>query len=87
MATTTLSSKGQVIIPKPLRDSRGWKPGQRFDIVESDEGIMLKPVQLFPPTTIDEVSGCLAYQGKPKSLAEMDEAIARGVKETFRDRD
>ena len=87
MATTTLSSKGQVIIPKPLRDARRWNPGQRFDIVESEEGIMLKPAKPFPPTTLKDVSGCLAYRGKPKTLAEMEEAIARGIKETVRDSD
>jgi len=87
MPTTILSSKGQVIIPKPLRDTYHWKTGQRLEIIESGEGIILKPANPFPESTVEEVSGCLDYQGKPKSLAEMDEAIAIGVKETFRDSD
>lgn len=31
---------------------------------------------LFPPTRLEEVAGCLAYQGKAKSVKEMDAAIA-----------
>jgi AbrB family looped-hinge helix DNA binding protein len=87
MPTTVLSSKGQVIIPKPIRDAHHWKPGQRLDVVESGEYILLKPAEPFPVTAIADVAGCLPYKGKPKTLADMEEAIAKGVKETFRDRD
>jgi AbrB family looped-hinge helix DNA binding protein len=86
MATTVLSSKGQIIIPKPLREAHQWKPGQRLEIIESGEGIMLKPTKPFPATTLAEVAGSLAYKGKAKTLAEMEEAIAKGVAESFHDR-
>lgn len=84
MPTTVVSSKGQVIIPKPIREARHWGAGQRLEVVESKEGILLKPASLFPPTTIEEVSGCLNYQGEAKTLAEMEAAIAKGVRETFK---
>lgn len=87
MATTILSSKGQIIIPKPVRNAHHWKPGQRLEVVETGDGILLKPASPFQPTTLEEVSGCLNYQGKAKTLAEMEAAIAKGVKETFSDRD
>ncbi|MEW6426873.1 MAG: AbrB/MazE/SpoVT family DNA-binding domain-containing protein [Thermodesulfobacteriota bacterium] len=87
MATTVLSSKGQVIIPKPVRNAHHWKPGQRLEVIDSGDGILLKPASPFPATTIEEVSGCLDYRGGPKTLAEMEEAVAKGVKETFRDSD
>lgn len=86
MATTTLSSKGQVIIPKPIRDAHNWKPGQQLEVIESGDGILLKPAEPFPETTLAEVAGCLAYKGRAKTLAEMEEAIAKGVKESVRDR-
>jgi hypothetical protein len=41
---------------------------------------LLKPKSPFKPTRLEEVAKCLAYQGKAKTLAEMD-AIARGVLE------
>ena len=87
MPTTILSSKGQIIIPKPVREAHHWKPGQRLEIIESGKSIILKPVSPFQPSTIEEVSGCLKYHGKAKTLAEMEAAIAKGVKETFSDRD
>ena len=87
MATTVLSSKGQIIIPKPIREARHWKPGQRLEVIESGDSILLRTASPFSATTVDEVSGCLDYKGKAKTLAEMEEAIARGVKETYRDRD
>ena len=87
MATTVLSSKGQVIIPKPIRDAQHWQPGQRLEVIQSGEGIILKTAEPFPQTTLAEVAGCLPYKGKAKSLAEMEEAIVKGAKETFRDRD
>jgi AbrB family looped-hinge helix DNA binding protein len=86
MPTTTLSSKGQVIIPKPVRDAHQWKPGQRLEVIDTDNGILLKTAEPFPETTIADVAGCLRYQGKAKTLTEMEQAIAKGVKETFGDR-
>lgn len=87
MPTTTLSSKGQVIIPKPIRDAHHWKPGQRLEVIEADDGILLKTAEPFPKTVIADVAGCLPYKGKAKTLAEMEAAIVKGVRETFIDSD
>ncbi|MDD5708362.1 MAG: hypothetical protein PHR35_20780 [Kiritimatiellae bacterium] len=32
-------------------------------------------------TRIEDVAGCLAYRGAPKSLADMEQAIKKGVQE------
>jgi AbrB family looped-hinge helix DNA binding protein len=81
MTTTILSSKGQVIIPKPLRNSLQWEAGQRLEVITVDGGILLKPAQPFPATTLAEVVACLPYQGPAKTLAEMEEAIRQGAEE------
>jgi len=83
METTTLSTKGQVIIPKAVRESRSWGPGTRFTVEETREGILLRPAKLVPRTTLEEVSGILKYKGKPATIADMDEAIAREVKRRY----
>ena len=80
MKTTRLSSKGQLVLPKSLRDARKWSPGTQFAFEEVPGGLLLKPVRPFPPTKLEDVAGCLKYKGRPKSLAEMDQAIAKEVR-------
>ena len=77
METTRLSSKGQVIIPKHVRDSHGWKEGTEFVVESTQDGVFLRPKRVFKRTTIDEVAGCLAgsYKGPRRTLKEMDAAI------------
>jgi AbrB family looped-hinge helix DNA binding protein len=79
MDSTRLSSKGQVIIPKSLRDAYQWQPGQEFTVTDIGEGILLQPKRPFAPTTLADVAGSLPYGGPPKSVDEMAQAIARGV--------
>jgi AbrB family looped-hinge helix DNA binding protein len=77
--TTVVSTKGQVILPKAVRDQRGWKPGTKLTVEQTPDGVILKPEPLFPPTTLDEVYGCLKWEGPPISLEEMDAAITAEV--------
>ena len=79
MARSRLSSKGQIIIPKPLRDAHGWKPGTDFAIEETEDGLLLRPLTQFAPTEIDDVIGCLQWRGPAKSIEEMDAAVAADV--------
>ena len=80
METTTLSSKGQLVLPKRLRESRNWQPGTKFVIEEVDHALVLRPLKLFLPTRLEDVAGCLSYRGKPKTLQQMRDAIKAGVK-------
>jgi hypothetical protein len=44
--------------------------------------ILLLLANRFPPTTVDQVFGCLKTDGKkPVTLAKMDEAITKMIKE------
>ena len=87
MVTTKLSSKGQIIIPKALRDAYNWQVGLEFMLIDTGDGILLKPVQTFTATTLEQVAGCLAYERPTKSLDEMDNAVQRAVLEAWHDRD
>jgi AbrB family looped-hinge helix DNA binding protein len=80
MKTTKLSSKGQVVLPKPVRDARSWKPGTELAVEETTDGILLRPLRPFPTTSINEVFGYLKYSGRAKTLREMEKAIGRGVR-------
>ena len=39
--TTVLSQKGQVVLPKALRDACRWNPGTRLTVRETPEGLLL----------------------------------------------
>ena len=84
METTRLSSKGQVIIPKALRDDHHWEAGQELVAIDTGDGILLKLKNPFRETTLEDVAGCLNYL-EPKSLDDMEDAIRQGVMEQWHD--
>jgi AbrB family looped-hinge helix DNA binding protein len=83
---TRVASKGQVIIPKAVRERQGWAPGTELEVEDQGDAVLLRPARLFPPTTYEEVRGCLKYDGPPRTIEEMDEGIeieARRMWEEF----
>jgi AbrB family looped-hinge helix DNA binding protein len=78
--TTTVSTKGQVILPKAIRDQLHWDPGTRLMVEDTDGGVLLKAVPVFPPTRSEDVFGSLRHSGAAKTLEEMDAGIAAEVK-------
>ena len=81
MQTTKLSSKGKVIIPKTFRSRYNWRTGQELSVIDTGDGILLKPSHPFKKTELDHVAGILKYSGKPVSLDEMEAAIKKGAME------
>ncbi len=81
METTRLSSKGQVVLPKVVRESFQWLPGTEFEVREVPGGVLLRPLAALPETRLEEVFGCLRYQGKPTTIAEMNRGVAKMVGE------
>ena len=81
METTKLSTKGQVVLPKVIREARQWSPGTEFQVEEVEEGVLLRPVRPVPVSRVEEVSGCLRYRGKAKTVEQMERAIAKGISE------
>jgi AbrB family looped-hinge helix DNA binding protein len=75
--TTKLSAKGQLILPKEVRKRHGWEAGTVLEIVERGDGVLLRPVEAFPETTIDDLLGCAGYTGPARTIEEMDEAVER----------
>ena len=86
MDTTKLSSKGQVVIPKALRDALHWEPGLELTWVTTDDGLMLKASAPFPPTELSDVAGMLKKKAQPRSDAEIAAALNSDIRRTWRDR-
>lgn len=81
METTRLSTKGQVILPKSVRDARALKPGTEFTVEDRPDGILLRPMKRFPPSRLEDVVGCLPYKGKPITDEEMKAGIRKMILE------
>jgi AbrB family looped-hinge helix DNA binding protein len=72
---TTLSTKGQVILPAEIRRRRHWDAGTRLVVEDTPEGVLLKPAPLFPPTRPEEVFGSLPHHGPAKTVEQMKAGI------------
>lgn len=76
MAKATLTSKGQITIPKEIRDHLGLSAGDRLDFQIADSGVVI-----VEPETVDlrSLRALLKPRGRKVSLADMDRAIRRGA--------
>jgi AbrB family looped-hinge helix DNA binding protein len=72
----TLTSKGQVTIPKVVRDALHLHTGDRLDfMIEEDGSIRIIPTV----SSVTELKGLVPPPDRPLSIEEMDEAIAKGA--------
>jgi antitoxin PrlF len=75
MPTATITSKGQLTLPKTIRHLLRLSAGDRVDFVVKDDGTVV-----LRPATIDvrELKGLLHKKGlKPVSIDEMNAIIRR----------
>jgi AbrB family looped-hinge helix DNA binding protein len=79
MPTATLTSKGQVTLPKEVRDFLHVASGDRIEFtLEQGRTVRLRR----SGKSVRELAGMLRRPGmRPVTLAEMDEAIAEYVTE------
>lgn len=72
----TLTSKGQVTIPKAVRDALHLRTGDRLDfIVEADGTVRVLPIT----GSVNRLKGLLPKPARALTLEEMDDAIAKGA--------
>lgn len=72
MLTATVTSKGQVTIPKLVRKRLGVNPGDRVEFIEIDEGVFQL---LVASCDIQSLKGIVPKPAKPVSIEEMNESI------------
>lgn len=64
MTTTTVSSKGQIVIPRHLREKHRLTSGVRLQITETEEGLVLSPIKR--PRSSAREAGWRALRGSAK---------------------
>ena len=86
METTKLSSKGQVIIPKALRSTHHWEPGLELMVIDTGDGLLLKPKAPFAPANLSEVFGMFKGRVTPRTDEEIEAALIEDMRRKWRDR-
>ena len=73
---STITSKGQVTIPKPVRDTLKLRTGDRLDFVVEPDGT----VRIIPVTaSIKDLKGLAPKPKRKLSLEDMDNAVVKGA--------
>ena len=81
MPTATMTTKGQVTIPKEIREHLKIDTGDRLSfVVQEDGSVVVKPLT----RDVRELGGLLRRpEQRSVSLREMDEGIARRMRSKF----
>jgi AbrB family looped-hinge helix DNA binding protein len=82
VASTRLSTKGQVVLPREVREALNWTPGTELQIDRKGNSVTLSPKAAVPRKDLKakDVFGVLKWDGEPASIADMN----AGVDEMFK---
>ena len=75
---TSVSTKGQFVIPAEMRTSLGIKPGTRIAVTQDGSRIVLEPVS---EELVDKTRGM--FRGKPSLSAELKRQRQRQKKDKW----
>lgn len=78
IATTRMSSKGQIVIPEKIRKELGLEPGSQFVVVAGKDSVILKPIV---PPLMDDSDDLIEEARRQARLvgltkADIDQAVA-----------
>lgn len=83
-STTTLSSKGQVVIPEEIRERLGLDPGAQFVVIADRDVVIFK---LLEPPSLDDFKALVGQARKVAKQTGLTRAdIANSVKRVRRSR-
>ena len=75
MVWATMTSKGQITVPRAVRESLRLTAGSTVDFTSVDGEWVLRRAT----TSIRSLRGCVPVRPEPVSLDEMDDAVASGA--------
>ena len=78
MPTSTLTSRGQTTIPKPIREAVGLQPGDRVEFTLAGDRVLVRRAG----ADLSSLDGMLGHLGQePVSIEDMNEAIQKAASE------
>lgn len=69
----TIDKLGRIVVPKPVRERLGLRPGARLDLVEDDDEVRLRPVGV--PARLEEQDGVLVVVHDEAGSLEADAVL------------
>lgn len=79
MDEVSVTSKGQVTIPRDVRKALGITKGTRVKITAEGAGARLTVARTRKPSRVEDGPKICGYRGRALTVEDMEEAIARGV--------
>jgi len=81
VATTKMSSKGQVVIPETIRNELGLSPGDQFVVVADGDVVIFKTISPPPMQQFDKIVEKARQQAEAAGMTEQDiEEAIRGAR-------
>ena len=71
MPTVTLSTKGQVVIPKEIRDALHWEAGVELTVTSAGDLVVLKATPKKTGKRLEDLIGMLQHEGPPIPIEEL----------------
>ncbi len=83
--TAKLSSKGQIVLPKAVRDANGWTAGTELEVINRGSEVVLRPKsrrdERFPPISLEEFFARIPkYEGPPITDEIIEQTILAEAK-------
>ena len=74
-ATVKISSKGQIVIPKEVRDNLRWNTGAELLLVMTEQGVMLQTKIQSEKKPVKSLRGFLQHSGETVSTEQLCQAV------------
>jgi AbrB family looped-hinge helix DNA binding protein len=86
MTTLTVSTKGQIVIPKEIRDELGFVPGAKVLVERNGDAVTLRVAKARQKLPASALIGFLKpyYKGPPITEEQIDQASLEAVAERWK---
>ncbi len=74
MTESGVTAKGQITLPKAVREALGVQTGDRVRYIIQNGEVRIRPVR-----PVSRLFGVVKYDGPPVSLEDMERSIAAGA--------